>query len=188
MENNKSGIFRPTRGDIYLCNLGNINSLLPSGIRPVMVIQANELNKSSTVVVAPLSSNLDDLKSPCHVLINPEECLANTSLLMLEYLQTVNLIDLKGYCGCVISDSTWNKINEGIQKLLGLKGWKKSPVTNIILNKETTCLCNKCIRYYVNNPTYRIKQLTPSDGIKDTCDRCGQDLGFDYLITEIGVI
>ena len=179
-------IFRPKRGEIYLCNLGKNTNLDQINFCPVMVIQANELNrKASTVVVAPLSSETDKTSTPCHVFLPVEECLTKASTVRLEQMRTVDFIDLKGYCGRVENPKTWKKINAGIKQALGIWAWKKEKKKTTALQKETTCLCEKCVRFYKNDPFYRVRRLTPLNGTKEWCDRCGQNLGFVFRITEL---
>ena len=187
MINESSIIFRPKRGEIYLCNLGKYSDSEKDGFCPVMVIQADELSsKTATVVVAPLTTS-EPKKSgiPCHVYLPVEECLTKASTVLLEQMKTVDFIELKGYCGCVKSEKTWKQINTGIKQALGLGAWKKTKQKLSVTSKETTCLCENCARYYKNDPFYRIRRITPLNGVKEWCDRCGQSLGFVYSIKEL---
>ncbi|MBR2553556.1 MAG: type II toxin-antitoxin system PemK/MazF family toxin [Aeriscardovia sp.] len=180
-------IFRPKRGEIYLCNLNKYNDSEQNRFCPVMVIQADELSaKTATVVVAPLSES-EPRKSgiPCHVYLPVEDCLTKASTVLLEKMKTVDFIELKGYCGCVKNERTWKQINKGIKQALGLGAWKQSKQRMSASGKETTCLCENCSRYYKTNPFYRMRRLTPRDGVKEWCDRCGQNLGYVYRITEL---
>ena len=187
MINDSSIIFRPKRGEIYLCNLGKYNDSEHRGFCPVMVIQSDELSsKTATVVVAPLSES-EPKKSgiPYHVYLPVEDCLTKASTVFLERMKTVDFLDLKGYCGCVKNEKTWKHINTGIKQALGLGAWKQPKQKMSAKNKETTCLCENCSRYYKTNPFYRLRRLTPLDGAKEWCDRCGQNLGYVYRITEL---
>lgn len=49
--------------------------------------------------------------------------------------------------------------------------------------KYMTCLCQSCVEFYRGNPDYYVKRLTPPNGPKDSCDRCGR-AGFDYIVCE----
>ena len=94
MINESSIIFRPKRGEIYLCNLGKYSDSEKDGFCPVMVIQADELSsKTATVVVAPLTTS-EPKKSgiPCHVYLPVEECLTKASTVLLERMKTVDFI------------------------------------------------------------------------------------------------
>ena len=59
MINDSSIIFRPKRGEIYLCNLGKYSDSEKDGFCPVMVIQADELDKERAIV-ARQKNTLDE--------------------------------------------------------------------------------------------------------------------------------
>ena len=175
----------PARGQIYLYDLGTNAGCVQDGKRPVLVLTPNDICRTSPVVtIAPITSVLKRTDLPGHILLPENDALHKPSMLVLEQMRTVNVSDLGYYCGMLRGNDTWIQINNGIKKMLGL--WHKprefdQPRTQ---TKTVTCLCQKCVSYYRDNPLYRVKRLTPPNGVKDKCDRCGYYSGFDYLITE----
>ena len=183
MSNNRPSF--PARGQIYLYDLGTNAGCVQDGKRPVLVLTPNEICRTSPVVtVAPITSVLKRTDLPGHILLPETEALEKPSMLVLEQIRTVNVSDLGHYCGMLRGNDTWIQINNGIKKMLGL--WHKPreysrPRDQI---QTVTCLCQRCVSFYWDNPAYKIKRLTPPNGVKDKCDRCGYHYGFDYLITE----
>lgn len=172
----------PTRGQIYMCNLGTRTGSVQSGSRPVIILQSDDLNPTSpTVVVAPITSVLKKKGYVSHVILPDMEGLPKRSMVILEQVCTVNVFDLEKYCGCLHDETTWKVINNAIKKTLGLWITTSGQKKKVVLRKEVTCLCNNCISYYRNNPEYKIRRL---NRIKDRCDRCNYSYGYDYLITE----
>lgn len=50
-------------------------------------------------------------------------------------------------------------------------------------NKNLICLCSRCVSFYINNPDYFLKRISPFAGDISSCDRCGYYRGYDYIIT-----
>ena len=83
----------PARGQIYVCNLGTNPGSVQDGNRPVLVVQANDICKTSpTVIIAPITSVLKRTDLPGHILL-PEDCeaLHKPSMVILEQMRTVNV-------------------------------------------------------------------------------------------------
>ena len=175
----------PSRGEVYLCNLGDNSGHVQDGKRPVLVLSANEMCRFSPVVtVAPITSNFkrDDLVG--HVVLPECEALDKTSMLLLEQITTVQTSDLETFCGMIKGNDTWNEINRVTKRVLGLSHKVKKKGVLKTKDQYITCLCRKCVSFYKDSPEYRVKRITPPEGAKDTCDRCGSYFGYDYLITE----
>ena len=179
----------PSRGQIYVCNLGTNPGSVQDGNRPVLVVQANDICKTSpTVIIAPITSVLKRTDLPGHILL-PEDCeaLHKPSMVILEQMRTVNVSELGYYCGMLRGDETWKQINIGIKKVLGLWYKNRNIRRQISPAQMITCLCPKCVEFYWDHPaSYNVKRLTPIKGAYESCDRCGYSLGVDYLITEKG--
>ena len=176
----------PARGHIYVYDLGTNPGCIQDGKRPVLVLSDNRICRTSPVVtIAPITSVLKRQDLPGHILLPQIEALHKPSMLTLEQMRTANVEDLGYYCGMLRGNEVWDEINIGIKKVLGL--WHKRPDYRIPVpaSQTVTCLCPKCIAFYRDTPSYRIRRLTPPDGNRDTCDRCGYYLGYDYLITEL---
>ena len=187
-----TGLFHPYRFQIYFCDLGENNGSVQSGNRPVLVIQSNAL-LSPTVVVAPITSSIKKPNMVSHIVLSNELDLPHESMVILEQLRTVNISDLGCYCGSIRNPQDIKDINDGIKRTLGLWYTPKSQLKirkevshkKTILMQSKTCLCSRCVSFYINNSEYKVKRLTSPHGSKDTCDRCGTNQGFDYLITEM---
>ena len=185
-------LFHPYRFQIYICDLGENPGSVQSGRRPVLIVQSNGL-LSPTVVIAPITSSIKKPDMVSHIVLSDELELPKDSMVVLEQLRTVNVSDLECYCGCIRNHQDMKDINEGLKRTLGLwytpkdmlKEQPKVERKQLVITQSRTCLCHKCVSYYRNNPEYKVKRLTPPDGAKETCDRCGINRGFDYLITEL---
>ena len=187
MNNTSQKPLLPVRGAIYYCNLGENPGSVQDGYRPVLVISSNDICRTSPVVtIAPITSVLKRTDLPGHVLL-PTDCEALTkpSMLLLEQLKTIPVSDLGEYRGMLRGNDTWIQINDGIKKVLGLWHKQREPRKYSDPYQSVTCLCSRCLDYYRNSPSYRIKRLTPEKGARDICDRCGYNFGVDYLITEL---
>ncbi len=181
--------FHPMRGEIYLCDLGEGTGSIQSGKRPVLIIQERRYNDPSpTVVVAPITSVLKKQDQNSHVMLLPDiSGLPRPSMVLIEQTRTVNVSDLLCYYGRVNDHVITDRLNNGITTTFGLKHKKKKPAKKKFRRYiETTCLCHKCVSFYLLDSHFRVKRLTPHDGFKDICDRCGSAEGFDYQILEEG--
>ncbi len=184
-----NGLFHPYRFEIYVCDLGENNGSLQDGKRPVVILQSNAVH-SPTVVVAPITTSIKKPDMVSHIVLSDELGLPNDSMVVLEQIRTVDISALECYCGFIRNRQNMTDINVGIKKTLGLWFGPKKPTipkTNhnqLLLKQKKTCLCHKCVSFYRGNPEYKVKRLTPPNGAKDSCDRCGINRGFDYLITE----
>lgn len=162
------------RGDIYYYDFGDCIGSVQSGHRPVLVVQANILNKAApTVVVAAITTVLKNRVFPSHVILPENIGLAETSMVLLEQIKTVNQDDLLQYIGRMTDPATWKRINIGLQKTFGF--WNGN-------NRRTgdiRCLCSKCLNDYKNTPGYIVKRLDPLCTTKEHCDKCN-GRGFDY--------
>lgn len=80
------------RGDVFLADLGNerIGSEL-AGKRPIVVIQNNIANKyASTIIIAPISSNISKIKLPTHIKANADNGLSIDSIILLEQVRAID--------------------------------------------------------------------------------------------------
>ena len=176
---------QPLRGQIYYCDLGKSGGSIQNGKRPVIVLQSRSVgDRSPTVVVAPITSVLKKTEYHGHVLLPEIEGLPKHSMVLLEQMRTVNVSDLGNFCCRVKNSITMLKIDVAIKQTLGIYGQKKDTKKHANPLKITTCLCYKCVNYYRDNPKYKVRRLTPRNGSKDKCDRCGSPSGYDFQITK----
>ena len=101
---------RCRRGEIYWASLNNeAAGSEQKGYRPVIVVQNNVGNYySSTVIVAPLTTQLEKLKKclPVHVLLKAADTgLPRDSFAMMEQLTTISKDRLGKYIGCATSQT-----------------------------------------------------------------------------------
>ena len=100
------------RGDIYYADLNPVIGSEQGGVRPVLVVQNDVGNAcSSTLVVAAITSKMNKLDIPTHILI--KEGLNTESVVLLEQLRAVDKLRLKNYITTLNKD-TMKRINEGL--------------------------------------------------------------------------
>lgn len=109
------------KGMIFMADLDPTIGSEQQGIRPVVVIQNNLGNdKSSTVIIAPLSTKVDKDKYPFHVYAPKNKChIDNDSYILLEQVRTIDkkrLIRPMGLC----SDEIMNDVSKAIKVCLEL--------------------------------------------------------------------
>lgn len=44
------------------------------------------------------------------------------------------------------------------------------------------CLCNSCASVFYHSPSHRISRVDPLQVIKDTCDCCRSNRGYDFRL------
>lgn len=105
------------RGDIYLCRLKSKGSE-QSGFRPVLVLQNDILNSSSTTtIIAPISTKKKTLKT--HVCIKHQN-LDRESVVLLEQIRVVDKSRLLYYLGRIDSEAFMDFINKKIKFVLDM--------------------------------------------------------------------
>lgn len=168
-------------GEIYICDLGNMKGSVQCGVRPVMVVQTNELNSNSpTVVVAVITSvrKREDIAS--HIFLDTSCGLKKPSMVMLEQLRTIDKSEeLISYVGRVEDVELIEKIKDGIRYEFQLMRKRKPIRTGYIL-----CLCPKCRSEFFNIPENILRRVDPLQSEKEPCDKCQVGYGYDYLITK----
>ena len=90
------------QGDIFWIEQDEPGGSEPGYRRPFVVVQNNLFNKSriNTVVVCALTTNLQRVKSPGNVLLDPGEGgLSKTSVVNVSQIFTVDKNSLEEYCG-----------------------------------------------------------------------------------------
>lgn len=112
-----------TRGDVHWCDLGEPSGSGPAKRRPVLVIQADEYNRSriATTVVAVLTSNTTLAAMPGNVFLPaattglPRDSVANVTA-----LATVDRRDLDPHTVGQIPVHLMLEIEQGVRGVLGL--------------------------------------------------------------------
>lgn len=112
------------RGDIFLCDLGEINyfdnSSIQRGFRPVIILQNDIQNeKSPTTIVAPITS-AKKKRMLTHVKLEKGEAgIQKESIILLEQVTTIDRFQLGRYLGSV-DDEKLLKIERALMASLGL--------------------------------------------------------------------
>lgn len=149
---------------------------IQSGVRPVLVIQADNFNANApTVIVASITSVIKKRYLPSHIILGEDFGLTKPSMVLLEQIQTVNKDDLTEYIGFVDDERLWRQINAALKKTFGLWLYNTDRIGDI------RCLCPKCLNDYFRNPNYVVRRLDPFAKSKGTCDKCN-DRGWDYIV------
>jgi len=121
-------IWRPRRGEIFLIDLGDSNSLIDSelrGLRPAVVISNDTNNKfSPTIQIAPLTSSQCKANIPVHIKVGIEDGLRTESLVCLEQAKVIS--KRRGWIGSKLikitqlSEKKMNEIDRGLKIQFGL--------------------------------------------------------------------
>lgn len=164
------------RGDIFSYDFGTRIGSIQSGVRPVLVIQADNFNANApTVIVASITSVIKKRYLPSHIILGEDFGLTKPSMVLLEQIQTVNKDDLTEYIGFVDDERLWRQINAALKKTFGLWLYNTDRIGDI------RCLCPKCLNDYFRDPNYVVRRLDPFQKSKGTCDKCN-DRGWDYIV------
>lgn len=104
------------RGDIYYARLPEIEEgSVQQGYRPVLVTQANRLNKNSTtVIVAIITSKLKRPNDEVHVVLPRMEGLPKESMVEAEQRKTISKSQLISYRG-TLDDQTMKRVTRALK-------------------------------------------------------------------------
>ena len=162
-------------GDIFCYDFGTNEGSIQNGIRPALVIQANNFNANSpTTVIAAITTAQKGMYLPSHIFLGERYGLDRPSTVMLEQLRTVNQDDLGPYIGTVEDHTTLNAISKALKKTYGL-WFYQAP------KDDVRCLCRRCLDEYRDSNEYIISRRDPFQKEKDPCDRCRHP-GYDYVL------
>ena len=110
------------RGEIWWAHLGKPFGSEPGFRRPVLVLQADEFNRSAiqTVVVVALTSNLDRAGAPGNVACRPRETgLSKPSVANVSQIATVDKRRLSERAGALPANAL-QQVEDGVRLVLGL--------------------------------------------------------------------
>lgn len=114
------------RGDLFYYDFGTREGSIQSGVRPVLVVQADDYNRNApTIIVACLTAVIKKRYLPSHIILGEDFGLKKPSMVLLEQIQTVNKEHLTDYIGSVDDEHLWRQINAALKKTLGLWFYKK---------------------------------------------------------------
>lgn len=111
------------RGDVHWCDFGEPSGRAPAKRRPVLVIQADEYNRSrlATTIVAVLTSNTTLAAMPGNVFLpSTTTGLSKDSVVNVTALATKNLRDLDPHPAGSVPDHLMVEVDQGIRNVLYL--------------------------------------------------------------------
>ena len=167
-----------SRGDLFYYDFGEREGSIQSGVRPVLVVQANEFNTNApTIIVASLTTVLKKRYLPSHIILGKEFGLKKPSMVLLEQIQTINKNDLLDYIGSVNNERLMKRIDNSLKKTFGFWFYKKEDATNVLT------LCPSCLKDYMSTNDYIIRRHDHFAKRKTKCDKCGK-LGWKYIVKQ----
>jgi mRNA interferase MazF len=97
----------PLRGEIWVAELDPIRGSEQAGVRPVLVVQTEAINRfSSTVVAIPLTSNLRRAALPsCTRIVKGEGGLAVDSIALCHQIRAMDKTRLREKLGSISSET-----------------------------------------------------------------------------------
>ncbi len=111
------------RGDVHWCDLGEPSSSAPAKRRPVVIIQADQYNRSrlATTIVAVLTSNTALAAMPGNVFLPAAVTgLARDSVVNVTALATLDRRDLDPHPAGRVPAHLMDEIDNGVRRVLGL--------------------------------------------------------------------
>lgn len=110
------------RGDLYYADLSPVVGSEQGGVRPVIVVQNDIGNKySPTIIVAPVTSQMNKAKLPTHVKLKGNKYgLPKNSVALMEQLRTIDKTRLREKIG-TFSPDIMSKIDEAISISLAIE-------------------------------------------------------------------
>ena len=112
---------RTIRGDIVIADLEPVKGSKQGGIRPVLIIQNDILNKyAPTTIIAPITSKRYTKEYPTNVTIKKEESkLKFDSTILLNQIKTIDKRRIAKKISS-LDNFTMNKVDRAIKVSLGL--------------------------------------------------------------------
>lgn len=110
------------RGDIYWVEFDDAGPNQPAFRRPIVVVQSDVFNRSAigSVIVAPLTSNLERAKAPGNVMLSAAESgLPKDSVVVVSQLVTVGKSQLADRVGSLPAHALF-LVDNGLRLVLDL--------------------------------------------------------------------
>lgn len=109
------------RGDIFYADLRESIKSEVGGIRPVVVIQNDIGNKYlPTVIVAPITSNINNKNIETRIFISKKDILPTDGLILLEQVRTIDKVKLKEKIGHA-DKILMNKVEKALNFATGIQ-------------------------------------------------------------------
>ena len=112
---------RIIRGEIVVANLEPTEGSEQGGVRPVLVIQNDTLNKyAPTTIIAPITSKIYTKEYPTNVIIKKEDSKLKTdSTILLNQIKTIDKKRIIRKIG-VVDNFTMHKVDRALKVSLSL--------------------------------------------------------------------
>ena len=112
---------RIVRGEIVVANLEPVEGSEQGGIRPVLIIQNDTINKHApTTIIAPITSKIYTKEYPTNVIIKKEDSkLKLDSTILLNQIRTIDKKRIVRKIG-VLDNFTMNKVDRAVKVSLSL--------------------------------------------------------------------
>lgn len=166
------------RGRIFLYDFGEPSGSKQGGYRPVLVIQNDNITKTSPeVLVAPLTSKIKHPNWFPHIYLGKRFGLEYPSMVLCEQITPAEKDKLKYYIGTVDDPEILSRLNRTVREVMGIKYIEPR------IKNELRCLCQSHKEEYFSTNDYIVRRFNPFQVIKEKCDKCNR-LGYDYLIID----
>ena len=163
------------RGDIFYADLDPVVGSEQGDLRPVLVVQNNTGNKHSpTIVVVPMTCNLNKKPLPTHVVIPKSSGLEKDSLALAEQIRTIDRSRIHGYIGH-INHEVQDKVNAALLVCVGIEGHRAKKGELMMLS-----LCPRCESDFRNSDYVLVKKGWQE--VKEDCDFCHVRKGLNFGI------
>jgi len=163
------------RGDMFYANLNPTIGSEQGDVRPVLVVQNNAGNAHSpTVVVVPITRNLNKKALPTHVILPQSSGLESDSLALVEQIRTIDRSRLAGYIG-YISGNVQAEIDKALLVCVGIESRRSVKGEMLVLT-----LCFRCESDFRDSGYILVKKGWQE--VKEDCDFCKVRQGLTFGI------
>ncbi|MCL2546155.1 MAG: type II toxin-antitoxin system PemK/MazF family toxin [Oscillospiraceae bacterium] len=161
------------RGDMFYANLNPTIGSEQGDVRPVLVVQNNAGNAHSpTVVVVPITRNLNKTSLLTHVVLLKESGLEHDSLALVEQIRTIDRSRMTGYIGR-IGGKEQAAIDTALLVCVGIENRRASKGEMMVLT-----LCFRCEGDFRDSGYVLVKKGWQE--IKEDCDFCKVRQGLTF--------
>jgi len=161
------------RGDMFYANLNPTIGSEQGDFRPVLVVQNNAGNAHSpTVVIVPITRNLNKKALPTHVVIPQASGLEQDSLALVEQIRTIDRSRMTGYIGR-IGGGVQADIDTALLVCVGIESQRAVKGEMMVLT-----LCSRCERDFRDSGYVLVKKGWQET--KEDCDFCKVKQGLNF--------
>jgi len=163
------------RGNIYFADLNPVIGSEQGDTRPVLVVQNDIGNKHSpTIVVAPITCNLNKKFLPTHVSISHVSGLEKNSLALVEQIRTIDRSRIFEYIGCITKQQQ-AEIDSALAVCVGIDNLHPTKKDTITLS-----LCSRCESNFAQSDCILVKKGWQET--KKLCDFCESRQGLTFEV------